>query len=214
MSADEVNVVYATLDLPEARLDELARHLSEDERARAARFAFERDRDRFVAARGLLRELLAEALGERPETLQFRYGTRGKPSLEGHALRFNLSHVQGRAAYAWSPKREVGIDLERIRPVERAARIAERLFSAREREELEALDETEREAAFFRAWTRREAQGKATGEGLAGKDAAREGWTMRSLAPAPGYVAALAVEGTGWHLLEGPWPIEGDGNER
>ncbi|MNR75390.1 4'-phosphopantetheinyl transferase psf-1 [compost metagenome] len=214
MSADEVTVVYATLDLPEARLKELARHLSEDERARAARFVFARDRDRFVAARGLLRELLAETLGERPETLRFRYGKRGKPALESQGLRFNMSHSHGRAAYAWSPEREVGIDLERIRPVERAARIAERLFSAGERDALETLNEKEREAAFFRAWTRREAQGKGTGEGLAGGGAAREGWMMRSLTPGPGYVAALAVEGTGWQLMEGPWPIEGDGNER
>jgi len=214
LSADEVTVVYATLDLPEARLDELARHLSEDERARAERFVFARDRDRFVAARGLLRELLAETLGERPEALTFRYGKRGKPALESPALYFNMSHSHGRAAYAWSPVREVGIDLERIRPVERATKIAERLFSPGERDALETLDENEREVAFFQAWTRREAQGKGTGEGLAGDDAAGEGWMMRSLTPGPGYVAALAVEGTGWQLMEGPWPIEGDGNER
>lgn len=214
MSTDEVRVVYATLDLSTERLAELSSTLSEDEKARASRFVFEQDRVRFVAARGLLRELLGRTLGERPETLRFSYGKRGKPALTGHALRFNLSHSHGKAAYVLSSRREVGIDLERIRPVERAERIAERLFSPDELEALRALDGEEREKEFFRAWTRREAHGKASGQGLAGGATASDGWTMISLDPAPDYVAALAVEGTDWQLMEGPWPIKGDGNER
>lgn len=214
MNADEITVVYAALDVPEARLATLSRHLSEDERARASRFAFARDRLRFVTARGLLRELLGATLGEPPAALRFRYGKRGKPSLDGHDLRFNLSHSYGRAAYVLSPTREVGIDLERIRPVERAERIAERLFSAHERDALRGLDAKAREHAFFKAWTRREAYGKATGAGLAADAAGQADWTTRTLEPAPGFVAALAVQGTGWQLMEAPWPVEGDGNER
>jgi len=214
LSTDEVNVTYATLDLGAERLAELSTILSEDERARASRFVFERDRDRFVAARGLLRELLGETLGERPEALRFRYGKRGKPALDGHALRFNLSHSHGKAAFVLSTRREVGIDLERIRPVERAERIAERIFPPDALKAFRALDGVERETEFFRAWTRREAHGKALGEGLAAGATASDGWTLVSLDPAPEYAAAVAVEGTDWQLLEGPWPIKGDGNER
>ncbi len=214
VSGAEVSVVYAALDLSEDRLEALSRLLTEDERERAARFVFAQDRARFIAGRGILRELLGERLGERPGNLRFRYGTHGKPALLGHSIRFNLSHSHGRAAYALSWQREVGIDLERIRPVERIDRLAERVLTARESELLATLDGAQREAEFFRAWTRREAQGKGQGEGLASGAGTAEGWTLRSLDPAPGYVASLAVEGAGWRLMEGPWPIEGDGNER
>jgi 4'-phosphopantetheinyl transferase len=207
-------VVYAALDMSEGRLEALSRLLSEDERERAARFVFVRDRARFIAGRGILRELLGELLGERPEQLRFRYGTHGKPALVGHPMRFNLSHSHGRAAYALSCQREVGIDLERIRPVERIERIAERVLTARESKLLATLDGERREMEFFRAWTRREAHGKGTGAGLASGAETAGGWTLRSLDPAPGFVASLAVEGEGWRLMEGPWPIEGDGNER
>jgi 4'-phosphopantetheinyl transferase len=214
VSGDEVKVVYAALDQPEGRIAELAQHLSADEHARAAAFVFERDRDRFIAGRGMLRELLAEAVGERPDRLSFHYGKHGKPALSGRPIRFNLSHSEGRAVYVFSAEREVGVDLERIRPVQQAMRIAERLFTPREVAHLAGLDGEEQQAAFFRAWTRREAHGKAIGAGLGAKLDTMAGWTLRCLVAAPGFVATLAVEGDGWQLWESPWPIEGDGCER
>ena len=214
MRTDEVSVVYAKLDLPDERLAELTGHLSDDERARAERLAFEGDRRCFVAARGLLRELLGQHLDTPPGALRFSYGSRGKPFLEGQTLRFNLSHAHGRAAYAFAVGREVGIDLERIREVERMARIAARVFPTADADAVAAASGEKQAAEFFRAWTRREAYGKATGEGLASGSTPGEGWTLRSLAPPPGFAAALAAAGTDWRLREGPWPAEGDENER
>jgi 4'-phosphopantetheinyl transferase len=216
MGPDEVHVWLADLDRqpPYAALV-----LSNDERSRAARFHFEHDRRRFAAARALLRELLGGYLQMPPAEVRFAYGPRGKPSLEGHAagVRFNVSHSGGLALLAFARGREIGIDLELERPVPERDEIAARFFSEWEALELKRLPAGERPAAFFRCWTRKEAFIKATGDGLSRAldsfdvtlgplDAARllrvedapeevQRWWLQGLEPAPGFAAALAVEG-------------------
>ena len=216
LSPDEVHVWSADLDrLPEAELGEA---LSADERERARRFRFDRDRRRFTTARGLLRRLLGRYLGRDPAGLRFAYGPRGKPSLgEGHGLRFNVSHSGGLALLAFAWDRELGVDVEEEREVREAADIARRYFSPREEEELRRLREDQRQAAFFRCWTRKEAFIKATGDGLsrpldafdvtlrpgeparllrvAGEPEAESRFWLEDLRPAPGFAGALAVEG-------------------
>lgn len=208
----------------------LQRALSADELHRAARFRFQRDRQRFVISRGLLRAILGRYLDTAPGELRFRYSEHGKPSLvpafDGGGLRFNLSHSDGLALYAVARGREVGVDLERVRPVLEAEQIAERFFSARENAALRALPAHLKSRAFFACWTRKEAFVKAVGGGislpldrenanaffdvfpvpgeptmLSGTgERSREssGWAVRPLLPAPGYVAALAAEGRDW----------------
>ena len=129
LAEGEVQVFRASLDSPSVPAPELLPLLSEVERVRARRFCFEHDRDRFVAGRGTLRLLLGAYLAEEPERLVFAYGPRGKPSLKDAAdVRFNVSHSAGLAllAFAWGV--DVGVDLERERPVPEAAEIAARLF--------------------------------------------------------------------------------------
>ncbi|MGH9448342.1 MAG: 4'-phosphopantetheinyl transferase family protein, partial [Terriglobia bacterium] len=183
----------------------------------AARFIFPRDRDRFIAGRGILRELLAAYLKEPAATVKFNYGSRGKPRLapEAPGLRFNLSHSDGIALYAITKGREVGIDVERIRPDFGGMAVAERFFSARERADLHALPEDSRANGFFLCWTEKEAYVKALGDGLhipldsfdvslappaAGQLRAPDGviWTLHSFQPATDFIAAVAGEGTGW----------------
>ena len=91
--------------------------LSPAEWVRAGRFHFERDRERFVAARGLLRTILGRYLELPPRELQFSFGAHGKPALEGVAstLRFNLSHSDDLLLLAVSHAREVGVDVELMR---------------------------------------------------------------------------------------------------
>jgi 4'-phosphopantetheinyl transferase len=206
-----------------ARLDRLppvllAGPLSADERERAGRFRFDRDRRRFVAARGLLRLVLGRTLGLDPAGLRFAYGPRGKPSLaDGPGLGFNVSHSGGLALLAFAWDRELGVDVEEEREVKEAADIARRYFSHRESEELLRLPEGERKAAFFRCWTRKEAFIKATGDGLSraldafdvtlrpgeparllrveGEPGAKSRFWIEDLRPAPGFAGALAVDG-------------------
>jgi 4'-phosphopantetheinyl transferase len=206
--------------------------LAADERARAERFYFQRDRERFVVARAALRAILGGYLNSTPESLSFCYGSRGKPALAADcsqdAIRFNVSHSGDVALYAVTRAREVGVDVELIRPELNAERLAERFFSPREIDTLRTLPADLRRHAFFLAWTRKEAYVKATGDGLSlplnqfavslipGEPAAllsaegdpREAlrWSLRELTPGPGYVAALAVEGHGWSLACWDWP--------
>lgn len=140
--------------------------MSVDERERAARFRMERHRDAFIVARGALRMLLARYV-ERPfEDLAFIYGPKGKPSLAGNALDFNVSHTDGVAVFAFARRCELGVDVERIHALTDMMEIAGRFFCPGESEELTGLPEGERERAFFDCWTRKESYVKATGNGL------------------------------------------------
>ncbi len=133
MEGQEVHVWRADLDvLPEA--DALTADLSADEQQRAVRFRVPQVRSRFIAARSILRNILGRYLECAPSQVRFHYRQHGKPFLAPNTfrddLRFNLSHSHGLALYAVARAREIGIDLERIRPDRDHARLAERFFSA------------------------------------------------------------------------------------
>jgi 4'-phosphopantetheinyl transferase len=166
----EAHVFCAALDLPPLRRERFEEILSADERARAARFVLARDRDRFAAGRGLLREILGWLLRADPARLVFARGEYGKPRLAapvaGCFLHFNLAHSDALAVYIVSARGEVGIDVERVRPLRDAEAIAARFFSARENAEWRSLPADRRERAFFEHWTRKEALLKAIGCGL------------------------------------------------
>ena len=139
MRTGAVHVYVLNVATQRARLGEFSAILNSDERERAARFRFERDRERFVIRRGTLRELLALYLDEAPERIRFCVNRFGKLSLPGRRLRFNLSHSHGVALFALAEGREVGCDIERSDPRFAADHIPERLFSAREASTLRAL---------------------------------------------------------------------------
>jgi 4'-phosphopantetheinyl transferase len=235
LSEDEVHVWTVALERPESDVRRMARLLSADETERAERFRIERVRRRFVVCRGALRLILARYTGDAPDRLRFAYGAHGKPGLApspGSDLRFNVSHSDGIALCAVARGREIGVDVERLRPLPRAERIAERFFSLPERAALRGLPEEQRLEAFFTCWTRKEAYIKARGDGLAhpldqfvvsvvsseparlsavGDRDAREvaGWSLDGLPAEPGYVAALAAHGGPWRLTRRAWPLRG-----
>jgi 4'-phosphopantetheinyl transferase len=223
---DEVHVWRATLDLETSHLNSVRQILSADEQARAGRFYFQKHCERFIITRGLLRRILGRYLQREPGQLQFGYGPYGKPYLTGEfshsRLRFNLAHSQGLALYAITQGREVGVDIEYIRPHSAHKQIAHRFFSPWEVMALKALPSHLQQEAFFNCWTRKEAYIKARGKGLSfplnqfsvsltpGEPAAllhvqgdpqeTSRWSLQTLDPGPGYVAALAVEGQDWQL--------------
>ncbi len=148
-------------------IEELRESLSSDERERALRFYAEEHRNSFVVARGILRAILASYISARPEDLVFGYGSKGKPYLKEHPdLHFNLGHSGELAVYAVAGD-ELGVDVERMKPMEDWQKISKRFFSLRESDELAKLDPAQQIAGFFACWTRKEAYIKATGEGLA-----------------------------------------------
>ncbi|HBB32385.1 MAG TPA: 4'-phosphopantetheinyl transferase [Cyanobacteria bacterium UBA8803] len=225
LSANEVHVWRAELEQPTWQIEKLAQTLSPDEKQRANRFYFERDRKKFIVGRGILRMLLSSYSDIDPSRLQFSYSPRGKPAIANTdpkaRLEFNLSHSNGLVLYAISRDLQLGIDLEYIRPMQDAEQLAKRFFSPREYVLISSLPDEQKQEAFFNGWTRKEAYLKATGDGLAGlaqvevslmpgdsamlvsisgDASAASRWDLYHLIPAPDYVAALAVAGKSGHL--------------
>jgi 4'-phosphopantetheinyl transferase len=212
----------------------LAAMLCADERERAARFFFERDRRRYIVARARLRQLLGARLGVPPEALEFAYGEHGKPALAPgrgqRDLRFNLAHHEDVVMYAFAEGAEVGVDVEAVRELDDADEMARRCFSRAEYRAYRDLAGPERAQGFFNCWTRKEAFIKALGDGLtypldrfdvslAPGEPARIlrventpgdycGWHMEGFSPAPGLVAAVVVE-SGRHRAASATSSEG-----
>jgi len=167
LAPDELSVWLVPVDAPPNRLRELVGALSADEQLRVARYHFERDRVRFIAARGTLRRILGAYLGRPPHTIAFAYSPYGKPSLPNDpSVSFNVSHSGDWAICALALNRCIGVDIELIRRDLAEESIAERFFSPREVADLRSLPAEQQPPAFFRCWTRKEAFVKARGEGL------------------------------------------------
>src|SRR3984885_538770 len=142
LDSGAVHVWRASLDQNASRVDRFEDTLALEERARAGRFYFRQDRDRFIVARGILRDILGRYLNRAPESLWFGYSPYGKPALlsEGaRPIRFNISHSHGLALYAVTRGREIGVDLELIRDGLEIEQIAENVFSRAEVSALCAL---------------------------------------------------------------------------
>lgn len=163
--------IWATV--PEAvadlQLDALAAGLSDDERARAAGFALEAARRRFIVTRALLRRALSRYADVAPEAWAFVRGPHGKPGLHGAqsalGLCFNVTHTPGLALCAVAQS-DVGVDVQDITRAPPAG-VGERYLSERERRALDAAPERERADRFFERWTLKEAYVKARGLGFA-----------------------------------------------
>lgn len=140
--------------------------LSADEATRAQRFHFDRDRTRFVRARGFLRQMLGQACGQDPAGLMFGTGAHGKPFLQNCPLAFNLSHSRDLAVLALSQAGPVGIDIEFIDRQIDLAGLMQSCLTAAEADVVTALPDVARAARFFAFWTAKEARMKLTGEGM------------------------------------------------
>jgi 4'-phosphopantetheinyl transferase len=189
--------------------------LAQDERDKAAGFHFDKDRNRYIAARAILRQLIGRYENLAPAAVQFTYNTYGKPALEGSSLRFNASHSADLALFAFARQRGIGVDLEHIRPDFASREIASQFFCPDEIAALRALPAESQTAAFFACWTRKEAFIKAHGSGLSlplhkfavsvtgpaqllrtdFNPAAAQHWTLHDLSVGTGFTAALALEG-------------------
>ncbi len=216
-----IHVWCASLEYTPPQLAEFLSLLSADEKARANRFYFERDRSRFIIGRGLLRILLSRYLGAEPSQLEFVYGGHGKPALKSETLdrvlEFNVSHSKDLALYIFSWNHKVGVDVEYVYPLPDLDNFAELFFSPRECAYIHSLSGEHKESVFFKLWTCKEAFLKANGSGLTipinqveislgmegsaivgtidGDIEEAERWHLETFNPIPGYQASLAVEG-------------------
>jgi 4'-phosphopantetheinyl transferase len=163
--ARDIHVWSVDLNLDRDRIDEFGQFLTPQESQRAAKFINPTHGDRWIVARGYLRQILSQYLNCNPAQIGFRLGEQGKPAVEGSQIQFNLSHSHDRAVYGISAKFPIGIDLEYIHPLP-AADLVDRFFSPAEQAIFHSLPIDSQQAAFFHAWTQKEAYLKACGTGL------------------------------------------------
>lgn len=220
LPADVVHVWSALLGPLTDQVPSLHAVLSAEERRRAARFKFERDSVTFTLAHGILRRLLESYCRVPAATITFTHSLAGKPALAGKlagALHFNLSHTQGMIVFAFARERQVGIDVECLRPMPDAEALAARWFAPVEVAGLRTLPALDQLRGFFNGWTRKEAFIKAVGAGLSyplesfavtlapGAPARLldptnglprgDDWTLYDVDVGPDHAAALVVEG-------------------
>jgi 4'-phosphopantetheinyl transferase len=218
-------------EAPETTLQRMMAMLSAEERAVAAGFESLERRRAYVAAHAVLRVILAGIAGVAPNELVFRYGRRGKPELASPVedLQFNMSHSRDMVLVAVARGRRVGVDIEHIDEPGDVRRIAARFLSPRDRDAIEQLPADRQRDAFLRCWTRKEAYMKARGDGIsrplddfevtAGADASRanlrsaanpnetDAWELADVAAPRGFMAAIAVEGHGFEVVQHhEWP--------
>jgi 4'-phosphopantetheinyl transferase len=213
-----VQVWRASMNAFQPDLPYLQEVLSAEEHSRAERFRFEKDSNQFTTARGLLRILLAGYLSTDARQIQFQYSAKGKPGLcpaEAVDIDFNVAHSGNLMLLAFGRGRRIGVDVEMVRRDLSVNDIAQRFFSAAERNSLNMLAAGERHEAFFRCWTRKEAYIKATGDGLSllldqfdvslmpeqpallatrPDPAEASRWAMHNIDVDPGYAGSLVVE--------------------
>jgi 4'-phosphopantetheinyl transferase len=202
----EAHVWRASLDQPADVIAQFAPLLSQDEYQRAERFHRPSDRRRFIAGRGILREIISSYLPYAPDKAQFTYNEYGKPFIStdqnSGALNFNLSHSNGMALYALTRGRRVGVDIEYMREDFATLEVAERFFSKDEFEALKAVSSDQRAKAFFNCWSRKESYIKAIGMGVSYP---LDGFTVSlapDVAPALLKVDADAAEAARWKMYE------------
>ena len=165
----EIHVWLASLTVNPATTARLGSDLSDEERQRASRFHFDRDRNRYITGRGILRTILAQYLELHPTEIEIRTGDHGKPQLcsdRPGRLDFNVSHSEDIAVIAVGWDRNIGVDVEKVRLDIDYEEVARSFFSANETEALKRLSTEGTAEAFFSCWTRKEAYVKAIGCGL------------------------------------------------
>lgn len=215
LASNAVDLWCTPLDVLPDGVDAACSVLSDDERRRAARYASQTEQRRFVVSRGMLRTLLARYTGIDPYDVPLAYSPHGKPRVPmAGAPEFSVSHSEDLAVYAVTRSRQVGVDIEGIRPRPDSMDIASAFFARSEISTLLAAPATEHTATFLACWTRKEAYLKARGEGLtvplnsfsvsvppepprlreAPSDGTASHWQLHAIPVPPGYVGTVAVE--------------------
>jgi 4'-phosphopantetheinyl transferase len=233
LGTEDVHLWRASLNRPSCETADLLEQLSLEERERAARYKFPKDKRRFIVGRGILRGILGRYLSINAHDIQIRYGPLGRPFIEETQnsvdLRFSVSHSEDLVLYALTLGRNIGVDLEYIREDLDVLKIAENFFSVRETTTLQTLPQKMRVEGFYRTWTRKEAYLKACGAGLSieprqvevslapdapplilsmnGEPQKDQALSLIHLDLPPQFIGAMAVEGNGWSLSRWIWTM-------
>lgn len=219
-TSNVVQVWQIPLEVSSDTVERYFNCLSVDEQTKANRFRFEKDRRRYIVARGSLRHLLSHQLGPAPADIEFCYGDYGKPSVQAprqhtprqrsvlakestgdvpYTFHFNVSHSGEMALCALGNQQKVGVDIEHMKPINRLESMMERCFSADEQQQIRNADRPFQ--AFLQHWTCKEAYLKAIGMGLT-----QSMQTIEIQLTPPRLVAVPYACTEGWHLTVLPLP--------
>ncbi len=219
LKAGEVHLWSASLAVSAVELAFYRSCLDEQELARANRYRGENGRERFIAARGVLKRLLASYGECDPRSVRFSQGPMGKPYLRakpGPSLQFNSTDTRGEAVFAFCRDAEIGVDLELLTRMVRHELIAQRKFSPAEYGIYRSLSGVRQKEYFLSLWTRKEAFGKARGVGIRYRlnsvslvtgsdlsatvltDEAGVIWEICQVKPFATAAASVVTQGTGW----------------
>ena len=219
LNQERVHIWRANLNPSSDEVTRLSTLLAADETARANKYRFPEHKRRFIVARGVLRQLLGNYLNISPKHLKFEYSERGKPyifnSNTSKAIQFNISHSEEYALLGFTYDRSIGVDIEYLRAMPDAVKIAKRFFAPQEYELICSLDAKQQSQTFFKLWTAKEAYLKAIGTGLSGLASIKinfdssgdriylssidnstsvDNWSIYSCLPTPNYVGTIAID--------------------
>jgi 4'-phosphopantetheinyl transferase len=164
----EVLVVIAQRPTETDGIADAGAGLAPDDLARAVTMAHDGKRRAFLAGRMLARAALAAATGRAGASLVLVADVNGRLDVDGepgHNVRFSITHGRVHDAVAVALGVRVGIDVEEFAPPDRDG-VAETVISAVEFAEFDKLAPQQRDRAFPRLWTRKEAVMKAAGVGF------------------------------------------------
>ena len=157
------------MDVDAHEMEAMLDRLSPVERMRASVMPEERASRQYVISRAMQRQLLAGYVGGHPSEIRFGIVAMGKPTLawpNDIGLTFNTTHSGDLVIIAVTASRDVGVDVERVRHIERALKVSKRCYSTAEHEMLSSLPRAELDRAFLSIWVKREGTAKARGDSV------------------------------------------------
>lgn len=147
------------------QISEFRNILSPDELMKSVNFVMEKDSDRFILSRAVLRILLGRYTGKSAVDIEFGSAFNLKPELKTNtgSVHFNVTHSGELILIAVSSK-PVGIDTEMLDDDFACNQVAVISFSDEEQKYISSSHNPSE--AFFLLWTRKEALLKGTGKGI------------------------------------------------
>lgn len=217
LKTEEVDLWKISKYAHENKLESYWAVLNKEEKEKALRFRFTKDRNCAIIARGILRHLISTYIELKPEHINFKFGKNGKPFIDKYPIKFNVSHSADSIIIAFTKSHIIGVDVECTERDLDIKSVARSFFSDIEVKRLLKLDKEMHKQAFYNCWTRKEAFIKAEGSGLSfplkefsvslesTTDAEliethwdqkeKNKWTLSAFTPAKNYIGALAVKG-------------------
>ena len=225
LNKNQVHVWTLRLEAENAEVRHCESLLTNAEIIRANHFSNLEKRQHFIIAKASLRKILSLYTDNHAITLDFEYGSGGKPYLSNSTgINFNLSYSQNMAMVAVSMHRELGIDIQAIAQITEPESVARLVFSPAEISYLLSLNMNDRQMAFAQIWVRKEAYIKALGTGFSqlthtfsvspapgdidalnndeNNHLATTEWRLMEIKAPTGYCAALAAAGRNWNYIE------------